>query len=343
MSLTTQQRIYIGLGVLAALGAGLYVTRSNEIKEDASRTVGDKANLPEIKLAADDVDKVTKLEIKNADKGPVTLEKRGDKWFVAQPVDYPANATNVKSLLDNIKEIKTKELIDPAAASYGEYGLDDAKAVHVVAYKGGDKAFDAFFGKSGGRGQMARKAGQDGVYSVSGYSGFYYTREVKNWRDNEIAKFDDAAVTQVDIKNESGDYVFKKDADAWTGTLKNAKLERFDDAKVKDMLRALKALNADDFADNKPDAETGLDKPAAAVTIALKEGSPLKLLVGKASTGENRYLKREGNPQTYVISSWAAGWLVAKPERFQKPDDKKPAGAASGAASAAPKDDKKKN
>ncbi len=340
MALTTQQRIYIGLGVLAALGAGVYVTQSNDKKEQARLTAsGDKADLPEIKVAADDVDKLTKLEIKNADKPPVVLEKRGEKWFVAQPVDYPANLANVKSLLDNIKEIKTKELIDPAAASYGEYGLEDAKAVHVVAYKGGDKAFDAYFGKSGGRGQMARKAGQDGVYAISGYSAFYYTREVKNWRENEIAKFDDAAVTRVDLKNESGDYAFKKEGDSWAGTLKNAKIERFDEAKVKDMLRALKALNADDFGDNKPDAETGLDKPAAVVTIALKEGPPVKLLVGKTSTGENRYLKREGTPQTYVVSSWAAGWAVAKPDRFQKPDDKKPAGAGS----AAPKEDKKKN
>lgn len=343
MALTTQQRIYIGLGVLAALGAGVYVTQKNEKQEQARLTSAtDKANLPEIKLPADDVDKVTKFEIKNGDKPATVLEKRGDKWFVAQPVDYPANVQNVKSLLDNVKEIKTKELIDPAAASYAEYGLDEPKAVHVVAYKGADKAFDAYFGKSGGRGQMARKAGQDGVYAISGYSSFYYTRDVKNWRDNEIAKFDDAAVTRVDLKNEQGEYVFKKDGDSWTGTLKNAKIERFDEAKVKDMLRALKALNADDFADNKSDAETGLDKPAALVTINLKEGAPIKLAVGKVSSGENRYLKREGNPQTYIVSSWAAGWTVAKPDRFQKPDESKKGGAG-GAGGAPGKDDKKKN
>jgi hypothetical protein len=340
MALTTQQRIYIGLGVLAALGAGVYVNQKNEKQEQARLTGStDKTNLPEIKLAADDVDKVTKLEIKNGDKPTTVLEKRGDKWFVAQPVDYPANFTNVKSLLDNLKEVKTKEAVDQSAAAYAEYGLDDAKAVHVVAYKGGEKAFDGYFGKSGGRGQMARKAGQDGVYSISGYSAFYYTRELKNWRDNEIVKFDEGAATRVDIKNENGDYAFKKDGDTWTATLKNAKIDRFDEAKVKDMIRAFKALNADDFADNKPDAETGLDKPAALVTITLKEGPPVKLAVGKTSTGENRYLKREGNPQAYVVSSWASGWTVAKPDRFQKPDDKKPAGAGS----AAPKDDKKKN
>jgi Domain of unknown function (DUF4340) len=340
MALTTQQRIYIGLGVLAALGAGVYVNQKNEKQEQSRLTAAtDKANLPEIKLAADDVDKVTKVEIKNADKPPTVLEKRGDKWFVAQPVDYPANLTNVKSLLDNVKEIKTKELIDKTAAAYGEYGLEDAKAVHVVAYKGGEKAFDAYFGKSGGRGQMARKAGQDGVYAISGYSAFYYTRDVKSWRDNEIVKFDDAVINRVDIKNEHGDYVFKKDGDLWSGTLKNAKLDRFDEAKIKDMLRAFKTLNADDFGDNKSDAEVGLDKPAALVTITPKEGAPIKLSVGKTSTGENRYLRREGVPQIYTISSWAAGWTVAKPDRFQKPDDKKPAGASSAGA----KDDKKKN
>ena len=47
------------------------------------------------------------------------------------------------------------------------------------------------------------------------------------------------------------------------------------------MLRALKALNADDFGDGKSLADTGLDKPEATVTVHLKDDAEApELLVG---------------------------------------------------------------
>ena len=59
------------------------------------------------------------------------------------------------------------------------------------------------------------------------------------------------------------------------------------------MLRAYKALNADDFGDGKSLADTGLDKPEATVTISLKDGAgTYTLLVGKTATGRNRWAKR---------------------------------------------------
>ena len=73
-----------------------------------------------------------------------------------------------------------------------QYELTDDKGVHVVAYKGDAKATDLYFGKSGSRGQMARIAGKDGVYIAQGYSAYLYTREVKNWRETSILKFEDA-------------------------------------------------------------------------------------------------------------------------------------------------------
>ncbi len=318
--------------LLGAVGAAFYA-QQEEKKEDARVSAGSASggSMPEFKLPADDVEKVTKLVIKNADKPEVTLEKQGDKWMVTQPVTYAANQQNVKSLLDNLKELKAKDAIDKSAATYADYGVDDAKATHVVAYKGGDKAVDLYFGKSGGRGQMARKAGTDGVFAVSGFSSYLYAREVKAWRDTAIVKFDDAAATKVDLTNENGTFVFTKEGEAWTGKMakagdkadKLAPIERFDEAKVKDMLRAYKGLAADDFADGKSDADTGLDKPAASVVITLKEGAPIKLDVGKVSSGENRYLRHEGDKQTYVVSSWAAGWAVAKADKFQKAEEKK--------------------
>ncbi|MCC6647754.1 MAG: DUF4340 domain-containing protein [Polyangiaceae bacterium] len=323
MALTNQHKIYAAGAVLALLAGGVYLKqRDAKLDDDKHTKRAGAAALPEVKISAEDVDKITKIELKNADKGSVVLEKADGKWRVKKPVDYPANEQNVKTLLDNMKELKAKELIDPSPSAYAEYQVDDVKGVHATAYKGADKALDMVFGKSGGRGQMARKLGADGVFAISGYSSYLYTREAKGWRDNAILKFDDAKVTKVEIENEHGALTFTKDGEAWSAKQKKDKLERFDDAKLKDMLRAYKALTAEDYGDGKADADTGLDKPAT-LTFSLSEGDPVKVRLGKTATGESRYLVKEGSPQVFVVSSWAAGWGVAKADKFQKPEEKK--------------------
>src|SRR3954447_9279135 len=98
MAMKTEQKIYAASGVLVVLLAGLWVANKSD-RDDAmahSLTAA-SASLPEIKLPADDADKITKIEIKNASKGDVVLEKQGENWKLTKPVEYPANQMNVKT------------------------------------------------------------------------------------------------------------------------------------------------------------------------------------------------------------------------------------------------------
>jgi hypothetical protein len=332
----TEHKIYIAIAVLAVLIAAFYMQTKKSEKDMSSHAAPAlSADLPSIKLAADDVDKVTRVSIKNADKDEVVLEKRDNAWMVVKPLEAKANDQNVKSMLDNLKSLEVKDAINAtpqAPEMYKQYDLEADKAVHVVAYKGDDKAFDAWFGKSGSRGQMARVESKPGIWVVGGYSSYQFTRAVKDWRDKTIMKFEDANVANVTMTNEAGEFSFSKNGDTWTGTFNKKAIERFDPEKVKDMLRAYRALNAEDFADGKADADTGLDKPASTVVITLKDnGGTFKIQVGKTSTGSSRYARKDGDQTVYIVGSWSADWAVAKVEKFQKPDDKgKDAGADSG-------------
>ncbi|EYF03537.1 DUF4340 domain-containing protein [Chondromyces apiculatus] len=334
----TEHRIYIALALLALLGVGLFFSQKNQKEESAQHSVSAAtADLPKIGVPKDDIEKITKLEIKNADKSDVTLEKKGDTWEVVKPVAAKANATNIRSLLDNLKELKTKEPIDRTGATYEQYELTDAKAVHVVAYKGAEKAADLYFGKSGSRGQMVRLGGQDGVWIAGGYSSYLYTREAKNWRETSILKFEDANAIQVEIENKNGKFSFSKNEEKWSGTFaprdKKGKLEaagkkweKFEESKVKDLLRAYKNLNAEDFGDEK--SETGLDNPVengGVVRVVLKDNAgDYTIKVGKTSKGSSRFAVKEGGDgTTYVLSSWSADWAVAEPKKFEKSDEKK--------------------
>lgn len=204
-----EKRIYIGLGVLAVLGALIYVQWNSSKKSIAAHSVSAaSASFPSIKLPEEELKDMTKLVLKS--KQEVVLEKREDKWWLTKPVEAIANQDNVKSLLDSLKEIEVKDAINAtpeAAQQHKDYELDDEKAVHVQAFKGDKAAFDMFFGKSSSRvngGHVARLPGNPAIWVVKGYASFQFTREPKDWRDKAILKFEEANAVAVTIKNENG-------------------------------------------------------------------------------------------------------------------------------------------
>jgi len=325
-----EQKIYAAAGVLAVVLGGLYLVQKSDKDEMVMHTPGaaSSASLPDVKIPTDDVDKVTKIQIKNAAKGEIVLEKQGDAWKLTKPVSYAANQQNVKSLLDNLKELKLKDIIDSGNNQYATYEVDDDKSVHVQVFKDASKSLDLYFGKSGTRGQMTRVSDKDGIYVASGYSSYLYTREVKDWRDRDVMKFEDGNVISASLTNENGAFSFSKSDDKCTGTYKGKPIPSFDPEKVKDFLREYKALTAEDFADDKTAADTGLDKPATLAFTLKDNGGVQKISVGKTSTGSSRYAQKDGTPTVFVLSSYAADWAAAAESKFQKPEAAKDGGAA---------------
>ena len=307
-------KLIIGAVVLAGASFWMYT----QYKKDSQLgSVAAKPDLPEFK-GTDDVDKI---DITNADKGEVVLEKKGDKWMLTKPVNALANQANVKSLLDNMKELK---LTDTAVVNASDdikksYELDATKGVHVITFKGADKKFDATFGKTGGLGDSVMLPGKTDIYLAKGYSGWLYAKDVKDWRDREIFKFDDANATQITIVNTNGTLTFTK-GDKWTGTFKEKAIARFDEEKVKSMLMNFKALSADDFGDGKPASETGLESPEATVTIKTKDNL-YTLKIGKTQTGQARFALKDPEPTIFVVGPVIGEWATAAIEKFQQPAD----------------------
>ena len=339
MAMNAETKLYAAIGVLAVLGGALFLTNKKQKEQEATYTLsGQAATLPKLAITEDDTKAIDKIVITKApgeDAGAgteVELVKKGEDWRVSKPVDATANSANVKSLLDNLKSLKVSELIDPGKDSYSKFKVADNQGVHAVFSKGTGVVLDARFGENGGRGQMTRLAGKDGVYAIKGYSSYLYDREIKGWRDTTIFKFEDTAATSVSIENEHGAFLFAKNGEAWTGKHKDAKggvlkdIEKFDDSKVKDLLRAYKALNADSFAEpGKTPAQLGLDKPSATLVITLNDGAKRDVKVGATAEGSSRWVQASGISELVSISSWAADWALAEPKKFQKSEEKKDA------------------
>src|SRR5208283_1389440 len=283
--------------------------------------------------APDDIDKIS---ITNADKGEIVLQRVADPsapagdggvggaWQLIKPVKAPASQQTVKDLVANLKELKVESQVNLKLDDEvrKDKQLDAAHAVHVVAWKGADKKADDLFGKSGPAGQLVVVADKpDNVWAAKGYSSYLYTKEAKDFRDKEIFKFDDGNAAQVVIANSHGTLSFTK-GDKWAATLDKKPLPRFAEDKLKDMLRAYKALNADDFGDGRSLTDVGLDKPESTVTISLKDGAgTYTLLVGKAATGSNRWAKKVDDDTIFQITNYSAEWATSDVPKFQAAAD----------------------
>src|SRR5262249_52237819 len=148
------------------------------------------------------------------------------------------------------------------------------------------------------------------------------TREPKGFRETEILKYDDQNANGLVIERKDGTFSFTKEGDKWAGTYKGKAIDRYDEEKVKDAVRAFKGLTADDFGDGKTTAETGLDEPDAKVTVQLKDNAgKFTLKIGKVSTGTNRWAMKEGSETIYSIPSYSAEWAMAEVSKFQRPLD----------------------
>jgi hypothetical protein len=291
------------------------------------------AEMPTIS-APDDIDKIS---ITNGDKPEVVVEKVPDpkgeatdagpamKWVMTKPVKADASQQAIKDIVGNLKDLKVESKINLKLDDEvrKEKQLDAAHAVHVIAWKGADKKVDQSFGKSGTAGQLVVVTAQpDAVWAAKGYSAYLYTKEAKDFRDKEIFKFDDANASQVTITNAHGTLSFTK-GDTWAGTHDKKPIVRFDPEKLKDMLRAYKALSADDFGDGKSLADTGLDKPDATVTIHVTSdgGKNYELSLGNVSTGTNRWAKRSTDDAIYQITNYAAEWALSDVAKYQASAD----------------------
>lgn len=326
-----QKKLYVAIGVLVLLGGLLFIQRQGEHKEATAHSIeGQSANLPKLELTEETTKAIDRVVIhKPAGKEggaaeDIELVKTGDDaWSLKKPTEAKANASNVKSLLENLPKLSLSEAIAENKDEYDRWGVTDEKALHATFFKGQENVFDVYFGENGSRGQMTRLAKSDGVFAIKGFSKWLYERDSKGWRDKSMLKFDDKEVVKVEVQNTHGVFVFDKAGEGWTGkhgkVAAQAKpIEKFQSSKVDDLLRAYKALSAIDFGDGKQPADLGLAPPEATVTIELKGGTGVHILkVGKVAEGTNRWALTNGSDQIYSISSWSSDWATSDAKKFE--------------------------
>jgi hypothetical protein len=289
---------------------------------------GEGAGARQRPLAAIDPAALDTLTITRA--GAVTtLKREGGKLKVTAPVAYAADDAAVKGAFDTVEKLTLGSLVSETKAKQAEFEVDDAKGIHVVAKseKGGGAGqvlADFFVGKAVANGTMVRLAGKDEIWQAVGPVRSAFDKAPADFRDKSVITFPSADAEMITVKAKDGGVAIVKKAgkagsgeDKWEVVTAVPKIDKLDGAVPNGLVAALSSFKANDFADGATPAATGLDAPTLTVTVALKGGKSVTLLVGKKKADDELYVKTPEAPQIYVAKTFNLERIAKRPIEFK--------------------------
>lgn len=246
-----------------------------------------------------DAAEVTALTIQRKGEEPITLEKRGEDWFITQPFTGLAANEEVERLVKAIAELVPRGTRAGVNLQSPDFGLTDAELVATLTYAGKQATIhigaetplgnERYARVSGAR----RRGGDDLLYVVPASLRATLWKDPQQLREKKVARFEADDVTQVILDHGETHVVAVRQAAAtepsetakWalTAPLQTAA----DEWSVKQVINNVRDLRAEGFLDEpKSDAELGLDRPQAVVTLKLADGRTLTITLGKIAEVE---------------------------------------------------------
>ncbi|MGD0589322.1 MAG: DUF4340 domain-containing protein [Bacteroidota bacterium] len=231
---------------------------------------------------------VDKIEIKTPTLSLV-LEKRGTEWYIAQPINYKANETNVGQIIHQIKNLEVKSTVSSKPEKHSVFQVDQT-GTEVKVYEKGIEKTSFVLGKMAASytESYARKLNSNDVFLVEGAYSYMFSRSIKEWRDKTIFTTPKESIKEVQYQY--GDTTFSmvfKDSIWLIGK------DKVQQSVVDGVLSSLSNLQADDFIDS-----TLSPKIMASVMYA---GVQIRFSFNKTT---NKYI---------VQSSHSSQWFLLEP------------------------------
>jgi hypothetical protein len=264
------------------------------------------------------------LEVTKDGKKTV-LKKEGSTFKITEPVAYAADADAAKQAFEAVEKLEFGTIVSDQKSKHAEYEVAADKSPRVVAKKGDKVLADFRVGKTANNQTMVRVEGKDEVWQALGSIKFQLDKDAAGWRDKSITTFDQNDVERLDVVSETGGKLSlarppKADGGAaseWKVVSSTVKVEPFDQSVPMDMVSALYAFKANDFADGASNADSGLDAPALTVTVGLKGGKTQSVLIGKKKGEEDFYVKRGDAPQVFLVKKYNLDRINKRPIDFR--------------------------
>ncbi len=280
--------ILIGLFVVLLIVAFLVLQKPGEQSASSASTGF---------LTVIDSVSVDKIEIKTPTLFLV-LEKRGTEWYIAQPINYKANQTNVGQIIHQIKNLEVKSTVSSKPEKHSVFQVDQT-GTEVKVYEKGIEKTSLILGKMAASytESYARRLNSNDVLLVEGAYSYMFNRPVKDWRDKTIFTTPKESIKEVQYQY--GDTIFSIAFKDSTWLIGKDRVQR---SVIDGVLSSLSNLQADDFIDS-----TLSPKIMAAVTYA---GVQIRFSLNKTT---NKYaVQSSHSSQWFVLEPWRANQILKR-------------------------------
>ncbi|MEA2699103.1 MAG: hypothetical protein QOI66_3374, partial [Myxococcales bacterium] len=287
---------------------------------DKGEVVGERPR-PVPRLKAADFDTIEVV------KGGATsvIKKDGEKYQLLKPTAYRVDDTAGKQAFEAVEKMEFTGIVTDQKSKQGEFEVDD-KGLRMLIKKGDKVLADFFVGKTQGAGTMLRASGKDEIWIMSGAQKYAFDKSPSDWRDKTLVTFTAADAETIDIKSKTGGTIKlkktpKKDGgaaeDSWTIAESSMKIDKPDNTVASGIVSTMASWKANDFADNATPQETGLADPALTVTVGLKGGKPITVLIGNKKGDEDWYVKTATEPQVFLVKKYNIDRINKRPTDFK--------------------------
>jgi hypothetical protein len=297
-------------------------------------------------IAATDV---TRMTIKDA-AGEIELQRNGDHWKIAKPLDARANDQKVNDLVSQITNLQIQSFVADDKANAATYGLADPRGTITVFTPTDTKGTELMIGaspttpaeppKASGAGSptpapkqadtvYARLPARQSIYTVGKAVLDVLKTTPNDLRDHSLVRLNADMVDRIKITPGTGaPFTFGRKDKTWS-LLNPASGQAVDAAKPTELMQQLNAAQVASFvADSAADlAKYGLDHPSMQVTFSsfasentaetnAGEKTIATVSFGKAD-GANVYARVEEEPFVVAVPQTVLDGIPTDPLMWQ--------------------------
>ncbi len=246
--------------LLLVIGATYYLVKQQEKKQKMENLF--------LKLNA----KVSKIEIDRKDGTKLVFEKEGPRWMMRDPKYAEADSYLLGRMEDEVSELRFERVVEEKAGDLKKYGLVEPEVVLKVWEEGNLNPYVIKIGDKNpvSSDRYAVLEGQHRVVLLSSVFTDLLFKDVNDYRNKKIAKFDETKAKKIVVKGKVNYVLQKKYKDWYIIKPVNALANNY---KCDDILYSITGAEAKEFvkdmATEEDLKEYGLDKPLLKVTIDL--------------------------------------------------------------------------
>ncbi len=237
-------------------------------------------NVPEWTLRADEI---VRIRLERPGQEPLVLERSGSDWQLTAPIRYPADSSFVQRFVENLAKTVLKSIVSEDTARYGNYGVADANAIRLVAYRKSGDSLRLFLGNTGPdfSSRYVRLATDDRVFLAQ--TDLTFPEDLSRWRDKTILKVPAGQIEALEVQHEGTTYGVRRSASGWE-LVEDGQTATADSAAVARWASQFDPLRADGFFDALP-ADSIRQAPDYVLTLRLPGGVQRVLFFDERSDG----------------------------------------------------------